>query len=95
MASTDDIVAMKMNVISRGGRKKDFWDLHYLLDLYSLSQMLKLHKERYPWEHDNTQLLKMITDFAIADEMIDPKCLLGKDWDFMKMDIIDAVSKVE
>ena len=30
MASVDDIVAMKMDIISRGGRKKDFWDLHML-----------------------------------------------------------------
>lgn len=95
MASVDDIVAMKMNVISRGGRKKDFWDIHYLLDLYTLPKMLELHKERHPWEHDDAQLLKMMTDFTVADEMTDPKCLLGKDWDFIKMDIIDAVSKME
>lgn len=95
MASTDDIVAMKMNVISRGGRKKDFWDIHYLLDLYPLSKMLELHKERHPWEHDDAQLLKMMTDFSVADEMTDPKCFLGKDWDMIKLDIIDSVSTIQ
>lgn len=95
MASTDDIVAMKMNVISRGGRKKDFWDIHYLLDFYPLTKMLELHKERYPWEDDDVQLLEMVTDFSIADEMTDPKCLLGKDWDMIKLDIIDAVSTAQ
>lgn len=95
LASTDDIVAMKMNVISRGGRKKDFWDIHYLLDSYPLTKMLEIHKERHPWEHDDAQLLKMMTDFSIADEMTDPRCLLGKDWDFIKMDIIDVVSNAE
>lgn len=95
MASTDDIVAMKMNVISRGGRKKDFWDIHYLLDLYPLSQMLELHKELHPWEHEDVQLLTMMTDFSVADEMTDPKCLLGKDWDMIKLDIIDTVSKAK
>jgi predicted nucleotidyltransferase component of viral defense system len=93
MASVDDIIAMKMNVISRGGRKKDFWDIHYLLDLYSLPKMLELHKKRHPWEHEDARLLDMLTEFNVADEMTDPKCLLGKDWDFIKMDIIDAVSK--
>lgn len=95
MASTDDIVAMKMNVISRGGRKKDFWDIHYLLDFYPLTKMLELHKERYPWEDDDVQLLKMVTDFSVADEMTDPKCLLGKDWDMIKLDIIDAASTAQ
>lgn len=95
MASTDDIVAMKMNVISRGGRKKDFWDIHYLLDFYPLTKMLELHKERYPWEDDDVQLLKMVTDFSVADEMTDPKCLLGKDWDMIKLDILDAVSTAQ
>ncbi|CDN32614.1 Uncharacterized protein aq_aa25 [Mucinivorans hirudinis] len=95
MASTDDIVAMKMNVISRGGRKKDFWDIHYLLDLYPLSKMLELHKERHPWEHDDAQLLKMMTDFSVADEMTDPKCFLGNDWDMIKLDIIDRVSTIQ
>src|SRR5882757_2959297 len=30
ISTMDDIVAMKIDVISRGGRKKDFWDLHEL-----------------------------------------------------------------
>ena len=32
MASTEEIAAMKLDVVQRGGRKKDFWDLHALLD---------------------------------------------------------------
>jgi hypothetical protein len=31
LASIEEIIAMKMDVIQRGGRKKDFWDLHELL----------------------------------------------------------------
>ena len=46
MAAVEDIVAMKMDVVSRGGRKKDFWDLHMLLNHYSVEQMLCLYEER-------------------------------------------------
>ena len=42
IASVNDIVAMKMDVISRGGRKKDFWDLHLLHSYYTIGQMLSL-----------------------------------------------------
>ena len=49
MAAVEDIVAMKMDVVSRGGRKKDFWDLHMLRDKYTIEQMLSLYEERYPY----------------------------------------------
>ena len=92
MASVDDIVAMKINAISRGGRKKDFWDIHKLFGLYSLPQMLELHQKRHVWEHEETKVLNSLLDFEEANSMADPQCLEGKDWDNVKLDIIDAVS---
>lgn len=89
MVLTDDIVAMKMNVISRGGRKKDFWDIHYLLRQYTFEQMLNLHVQRHEWEHDEESLIRNFRNFSIADEMPDPICLLGKDWDNIKIDLIE------
>ena len=47
MAGVKDIVAMKMHVVSQGGRKKDFWDLHRLLKEYTLPEMIGLHAKRY------------------------------------------------
>lgn len=94
MASVDDIVAMKMNVVSRGGRKKDFWDLHLLLSYYSLPKMLSLHEKRHEWEHNPTELIRNFTDFSIADEMPDPVCLLNKDWDDIKLDLIETVENM-
>lgn len=92
MASVDDIVAMKINAISRGGRKKDFWDIHKLLESYTLPQMLELHKQRHEWEHEDAQVLKSLIDFDEADAMEDPKCLEGKDWDNVKIEIISEVT---
>ncbi len=40
MASLEDIIAMKLEVVSHGGRKKDFWDLHELLDYYTIPSMI-------------------------------------------------------
>jgi len=94
MASVDDIVAMKMNVVSRGGRKKDFWDLHYFLGHYSLSEMFSLHEKRYEWEHNAAELIHNFTDFSIADDMPDPVCLLRKDWDDIKLDLIETAESM-
>lgn len=91
MASLDDIVAMKVDVVSRGGRKKDFWDLHELSDTYSIEQMLDLHQKRYPWTHDRKALLANFTDFELADEDFDPNCLKGKYWELIKSDFISRL----
>ena len=49
MATIEEIIAMKLDVVQRVGRKKDFWDLHELFEKYSLTQMLDLHEQRYPY----------------------------------------------
>ena len=87
----DVIVAMKMDVVSRNGRKKDFWDLHELLTLYSLDDMLRLYELRYPFTHTKEDLLHKLTDFSFADEDFEPICLKNKQWDFIKMDFLDLV----
>lgn len=46
--------------------------------------MFALHEQRYPWEHDLEELLRLFTDFKIADEFLDLVCLLGKDWNEIK-----------
>ena len=93
MASVRDIIAMKMNVVSRGGRKKDFWDLHMLLNEYPLAEMCALHARRHEWEHDTEELLDKFTDFALADADLDPVCLRGLDWDEIKLDLIETAEE--
>lgn len=93
LASVDDIVAMKIDVISRGGRKKDFWDLHELLNDYSIQSMLALHKRRAEFTHDEAQIWRSLVDFTKADEEYNPICLQGKYWEFIKEDITDMIAK--
>jgi hypothetical protein len=89
LATVEEIVAMKIDAISRGGRKKDFWDIHELKDDYSLEKMIALHKQRNPYTHDENQIRKNFMDFKNADDDFDPVCLKGKHWEIIKLDIID------
>ena len=73
-----------------GGRKKDFWDLHLLLDRFSLEEMTAFHASRYPWTHSAEELAEHFTDFTTADEDPDPVCLRGLIWDDIKLDLIDT-----
>jgi len=91
MAPVEDIIAMKVDVVQRGGRKKDFWDLHELMDRYSIKQMISLHKERYPYSHDEALIRRNFTNFSIADEDFDPECLKQKHWEIVKLDIVEAI----
>lgn len=93
LASIEEIIAMKIDVVQRGGRKKDFWDLHELLRKYDIETMLKLHEMRYPYFHDKELILNNFTDFSIADDDFDPVCLKGKYWEFIKEDIDEAIDK--
>jgi predicted nucleotidyltransferase component of viral defense system len=93
MASIEEIIAMKLDVIQRGGRKKDFWDLHELFENYNLAQMLALHEQRYPYSHDRKLLINNFTNFNFADDEFNPICFRGKYWEFIKEDIEDIIEK--
>jgi hypothetical protein len=86
MATIEEIIAMKIDVVQRGGRKKDFWDLHSLLQSYDINQMLDLHKQRYPYTHDRNLIIQNFTSFKEAEDDFNPICLNGKHWEFIKDD---------
>ncbi len=87
MASIEEIAAMKMEVIGHGGRKKDFWDIHELLDSISIHQIFNYYFQRYPYGHSKMQLIENLTNFEQADEDFDPICLRQKYWELIKLDL--------
>ncbi len=93
IASLDDVTAMKVDVISRGGRKKDFWDLHELLSTYTISEMLDLHQKRHRYTHERHIIIDKFSDFTLADEDIDPICLKNKVWELIKLDFAELVEE--
>jgi Nucleotidyl transferase AbiEii toxin, Type IV TA system len=92
LASVEEIIAMKVDVIQRTGRKKDFWDLHELMENYSFEKMLFLHEKRYPYSHNSDLIKHNFTQFIEADDDFDPICLKGKFWEIIKLDMIDFAS---
>lgn len=74
--SKEDIAAMKLNAImSSGKRLKDFIDIYFLLEHFTMSQMLDFFVLKYP---DTNPLipLKAVTYFDDIDPNIDPPKLL-------------------
>ncbi len=94
LASIEEIIAMKVDVVQRMGRKKDFWDLHELIMSHDIQAMINLHRQRYPYTHDRELIISNFIDFSLADDEFDPICLKGKYWEFIKEDIFEAVEKI-
>jgi predicted nucleotidyltransferase component of viral defense system len=93
IASINEIAAMKMDVIQRGGRKKDYWDIHEVMENISFEKLFDLHQNKYPYNHDRKLLFANLSKFDAADNEPDPYCLKGKYWELIKLDILDAVSQ--
>lgn len=68
--SVPDIIAMKLNAISTSGqRSKDFIDIFYLLQNYSLGSMLEFYQKKYKQENVGHILKSLIyfNDVDLAD----------------------------
>jgi len=94
LASVEDIIAMKIDVVLRGGRKKDFWDIHELKDEFTIDEMVALHLKKYEYTHDRELIRTNFTKFENADEDFDPDCLRKKTWEIIKLDMIDYVKEL-
>lgn len=92
VAQLEEITAMKLDVVGRAGRKKDFWDLHELLNHFSISQMLDFYIKRYPYNFTKEGIVRKLTDFSAADNDFNPICLKSKYWELIKIDIEEAVT---
>lgn len=92
MAAREDIIAMKLEIIGHSGRKKDFWDIHGLHDDFKIPQMIDLYLERFPYSYSEEELRTALVNFAVAENDLDPVCLLGKRWELIKLQITQWVA---
>ena len=76
--SLQDIAAMKLNAISNSGKRlKDFIDVYFLLEHFSLSEMIEFYTIKYP-RFNPLIALKAINYFEDIDPAIDPPQLRKK-----------------
>jgi hypothetical protein len=90
-----EIAAMKLELISRGGRKKDFWDIHTLLERFTLHELLAAYEKRHPYGPSVAEILYGLTQFDLADNDFQPICLQGKYWELIKFDLEKIVESIE
>ena len=78
LASPVDIGAMKLNAISQSGkRQKDFYDMYFLLEHFTLARMLAAYEEKYP-RSSPTIAVRALVYFDDIDFAMEPPILLRK-----------------
>lgn len=92
-SSIKEVAAMKFEVVGNGGRKKDFWDIHELLESYTLDEMIAFYLKRNPYGYSKDELLVKVVDFSNAEDDFTPICYREKVWELIKLDIEKLVKK--
>lgn len=95
LSQLEEIAAMKLEVVGNGGRKKDFWDLHELLELFNFDEMLDFYAKRYPYNYTRQEIINQLINFDEAEDDLNPICLKDKYWELIKLDIEEQVQLLD
>ncbi|NPD47222.1 MULTISPECIES: nucleotidyl transferase AbiEii/AbiGii toxin family protein [unclassified Lentimicrobium] len=91
IAQLQEVAAMKLEVIGHSGRKKDFWDLHELMEHFTWQDMIGFYTLRSPYSYTPMEIIKKLIDFSQVDIDLDPICLKNKYWELIKLDIEESL----
>jgi len=94
MLAIEDIAAMKLDAIKGRGRKRDFYDIYFLLKEFTLKELLSFHQQKFS---DNSTFLvvKSLSYFQDAEE--DPKVItlnVDPGWEHIKKSITSIITEL-
>jgi len=67
IASTEDIIAMKLEAIITRGKKRDFIDMYFIMKKYGIEKALNFFKEKYPEAFNEYNCITGLTYFEDAE----------------------------
>jgi predicted nucleotidyltransferase component of viral defense system len=86
LITLQDIIPMKLQALSNRFAKKDFWDITFLLNTYSLTEMLEIFKSKFP-QIDIGYIIHSLTNFDEAEMEQQPVALIPKTWEEIKSEL--------
>ena len=93
LASPKDIAAMKAYAIQNRGSKKDFIDMYFLLQHFSLEEILRFYAQKYP-NYSLFRTRMALTYFEDAENQDCPRMFAKVDWKTVKGTISEKVRAV-
>ncbi|MBU3659464.1 MAG: nucleotidyl transferase AbiEii/AbiGii toxin family protein [Flavobacteriales bacterium] len=94
MASIEDIAAMKLDAITGRGSKKDFYDLYFLLQHYSIDDLFSFYSEKYPHQ-TSFHVMRSLLYFDDAEIQPNP-IVFNKSitWELVKQKISSTIQAI-
>lgn len=87
-----DIAAAKLSPVTNRGTKKDFFDIYFLLEHFTLEEILSFFQEKYQMDIAFFHL-KSLTYFDDAELEPDPDMLINISWEDVKSFIRQKVQE--
>lgn len=94
LASTKDIAAMKTYAIQNRGSRKDFIDMYFLLQHFSLEEILGFYAQKYP-NYSMFRTRMALTYFEDAEGKECPPMYIKVGWNTIKSFISQKVREVD
>ena len=96
LASIEDIALMKLDAMLSRASRKDFYDLYFISQKISLSQIFKMAHQKYPSVRDfEVQTTKRLVFFDNAEKETDPSLLYDANWNSVKNYFIEQAKEIE
>ena len=93
LAGLKDIAAMKLSAIVGRGTKKDFIDIYFLLQYFTLQELLNLYSKKYP-DASLFPVMLSLSYFNDAEATPMPEMLIPVEWEKVKTTIRKAIDKI-
>jgi len=90
LADIKDIAAMKLAAITNRGTKKDFIDIFFLLQQFTIKQMVKLYEQKFT-DGSIFNVIRSLTYFEDAEKDTMPEMYIPADWTEVKQTVREAV----
>ncbi len=85
VASLIDVGLMKVDALISRGSRKDFYDLYFVLQQITLSDLLAFAEKKYPYARDfELMVVESLVLFENADRDIQPTIFVDLPWDRVK-----------
>lgn len=85
--SSEDIAAMKIFAILQRAKKKDFWDLSLLLDVFGMQSITDFYFEKFPKNQTLITIPQALLFFDEAESDDEPVSLKEQTWESVKENI--------
>jgi hypothetical protein len=93
LAKVRDIATMKLSAITSRGSRKDFIDLYFILEKYSLAQVLTDFTQKFAGvDYSQNLLLRSLVYFVEADSEPSPEMLINTSWEEIKKGLTAQVT---